>query len=133
MGHFLPFYPLPSKNPPKNQNFTNMKKIARETIILHMCTKNHNHTRYGSWYMEWDFLIFWAISCTCTPLTTWKIKILKKWEKHLEMSSFYTCVPKITIIWCMLPDYMECDRHNFLSFWDICRPFTPPLNPKIKI
>ena len=32
------------------------------------------------------------------PLTTLKIKILKKQKKHLdEMPSFYTCVPKIII------------------------------------
>ena len=29
---------------------------------------------------------------------------LKKWTNHLEMSSFYTCVTKIIIIWCMLPE-----------------------------
>ena len=28
---------------------------------------------------------------------------------------------------------MECDRHNYLSFWAIFFPFTPLLNPKIKI
>ena len=28
-------------------------------------------------------------------LKTWKIKILKKWKKLLEISSFYICVPKI--------------------------------------
>ena len=28
---------------PKNQNFEKMKKIAGDIIILHMCTKNHNH------------------------------------------------------------------------------------------
>ena len=31
-----------------------MKKIAGDIIILHMCTKNHNHMRYSSWDMEWD-------------------------------------------------------------------------------
>ena len=25
---------------------------------------------------------------------------------------------------------MECNRHNFLSFWTIFCPFTPPNNPK---
>ena len=39
-GHFLPFHP--SKNS-KNQSFEKMKKIAGDIIILHMCTKNHNH------------------------------------------------------------------------------------------
>ena len=28
---------------------------------------------------------------------------------------------------------MECDRHNFLSFWAIFLPFKPLLTPKIKI
>ena len=34
MGHFLPFYPLPAKNP-KNQNFEITKKIPGDIIILH--------------------------------------------------------------------------------------------------
>ena len=45
LGHFLPFYPL--KNP-KNQNFEKMQKIAGDIIILHMCTKIHNHMMYSS-------------------------------------------------------------------------------------
>ena len=32
----------------------NWKKIAQDIIILHMCTKNHNHMRYSFWDMEWD-------------------------------------------------------------------------------
>ena len=30
------------------------KKIAGDIIILHMCTKNHNHMRYSSWDTKWD-------------------------------------------------------------------------------
>ena len=64
--------------------------------------------RYSSWDMELhrqdSFLSFRAIFCPFTPLTTWKIKTLRKWKKHLDMSSFYTYVPKITVIWCMLPE-----------------------------
>ena len=43
MGHLLPFTPSP-----KNQNkseFEKMKKSAVKIIILHMCTKDHNHMR----------------------------------------------------------------------------------------
>ena len=93
LGHFFPFYPL--KNP-KNQNFENKKKIAGDIIILHMFTKNHNYMMSGSWDTEWDkqdFLSFWAIfDLLLPPLTTRKIKILKKWEKFLEIS-FYTFAP----------------------------------------
>ena len=43
MGRFLPFY-----SPPKTlkyQNFEKMKRTAGDIIILHTCTKNHNHIR----------------------------------------------------------------------------------------
>ena len=59
---------------PKNQNFEKMKKKKKKKsleiyIILHMCTKNHNHTRYSSWDMEWDRLFghFGPFFCTLTP------------------------------------------------------------------
>ena len=54
-------YFLPPKNT-KNKKFWKMKKFAGD-IILHMCTKNHNHIIYSSWDTEWDrqnFLSFWA-------------------------------------------------------------------------
>ena len=39
---------------PKNQAFEKMIKIVGDTIILHMCTKIHNHMTYSSWDMDWD-------------------------------------------------------------------------------
>ena len=68
--------------------------------------------------MECDrfFLSFLAIFCTFTLLTTWKIKILKKWEKRLQLSSFYTCLPKIRIIWCMLPEIWSVTDRFFIIF-----------------
>ena len=70
-----------------------------------------------------SFLTFWAIFWSLTLLTTWKIKILKKWKKHLEILSFYTCVPQITIIWGMVPDTWS-STDQILSFWVIFCPFT---------
>ena len=58
-----------------------MKKSAGDIIILHMCTKNQNHMKYGSWDLEWDrqnFLSFMLIFCPFTPITTSIIKIKKK-------------------------------------------------------
>ena len=43
-----------------------------------------------------NFMSFWTIFWPFTlssPLKTPKIKILKNWEKSLEMLSFYTCEP----------------------------------------
>ena len=105
LDHFLPCY---FPNNPKSQNFEKPKKILGDIIILHKCTKNHDHMLYYSWDMMRDrcncYFSFWAIFCPFTPLTAQKIKILKKWKKHLEISSFYICVPKIMIRWCMVPE-----------------------------
>ena len=72
-----------------------------------MCTINDNPMMYGSWDIERDRQIFfsiWIVFCPFTPLKTWKIKILKKWKKHLQISSFYTRVPKIRIICYTVPE-----------------------------
>ena len=56
-----------------------------------------------------------------------------KWKTLLEISPFYTCVPKITIIWYKVPRYMV--RQKILSFQANFCPFThphptpPPLPP----
>ena len=137
-----PLTPSPP-NIPENQNFEKMKKASEDFIILHLCTKNHNHMMYACWYMECDRHIFCHFRPFFSPFTkllTLKIKIwkkrrafillhmctiyenhkmhgswdkrqdgrdhllpfdpnkpknqnLKKWKKHLEILSFYTCVP----------------------------------------
>ena len=65
----------------KNQNFEKIKKTVGDIIILHTCTKNHDHMMHGFWDTELDrqnFLSLWTIFCPFTQLTTWKIKNLKK-------------------------------------------------------
>ena len=44
-------------------------QIAGDIIILHMCTKSHNHMKYSSWDTQLDriFFSFCAIFCTFTP------------------------------------------------------------------
>ena len=91
LGHFFPFTLLPKNL--KNQNFEKVKNTSGDIIILRMCTKNHNHMRYGSWDTEWDrqnFLSLWAILCLFTLQSTWKIKILKKWKKKAYRYHHFT-------------------------------------------
>ena len=99
--HFRLFFDLLPPSSPKNKNFKIMKKIIRDIIILHKCTKNHNHMLYCSWYMVCDrsnwYSSFWTIFCPFTPITAQKIKI-KKMKKGLEISSFYTIVATVMII-----------------------------------
>ena len=87
-GPFLPFYP-PSN--PENKNFEKMKKTPGDIIISHKCAINDNYMMYDSWDMKCNrhnFLLSWAIFCPFTPLTILKIKILKRWKKQFEISSF---------------------------------------------
>ena len=81
---------------------------------------------YGSWDIRHggqSILSFWTSFCPLTLRTTRKIRILKKFKKHLEILLFYTCVPQMTIIWCMVPeigsvtDIIFCHFEPFLSFY----------------
>ena len=98
-------------------------KIAGDIIILHMCTKNHNHMRYSSWDMEWEFFFghFGPIFALYLrpPLTTQITKIFKEWKKHLLEISFWTCATKNTIKWCMLTQVWSATDISFSHF----RPF----------
>ena len=62
LGHFLLFYP---SNRPKNLNLKNVKKTPGDIIILHKCTKNHDHMLHCSWDMVHNrcncYFSFWAI------------------------------------------------------------------------
>ena len=42
---FCPFNPLPAQ---KMKIFLKMKKTPRDIIVLHNCTKNHDHMLYHS-------------------------------------------------------------------------------------
>ena len=62
------------------------------------------------------------------PLTTRKIKTLKKRKNYLEMSSFYKCLPKTTITWCMLPEIWSATNIIFChlgTFFDLLPYYWP--------
>ena len=111
MSHFLPFLgggggPKNKKqNKNKNQNFEYMKKVAGDIIILHMYTTNYNHMRYCTWdtECETEFFVILGHFLPFHPPNN-----LEK-----EMSSFYKCVPKITIIFICFLRHIACNRHNF--------------------
>ena len=133
-GWFLPFYPHPPKHP-KNQNFEKIKKKLLEVSSFYKCEPKTSHVRYGSWETESDrqnFLSFWAICCPFTPLLTPNIKIWKKCKKNLEILSFYTCVPQMKIISCMVwfLRYKGMRGSVFCHFGPSFAPSDPPNNWK---
>ena len=133
LDHFLPFYLL---NNPKNQNIEKMKKLLEDIIILHMCNINYNHMMYGPWDTEHDrenFLSFWTIFCTFSLLTHPKNKKFEKMKKKpRDMIILHMCTIDDSHMMYGSWD-MECNRHNFLSFWTVFCPFTPLTTQKNKI
>ena len=103
-------------------------------IILHMCTKNHNHLRYGSWDMEWDifFCHFGGSFCPLTLLTTQKIKIHIKMKNASGDIILLMCTKNLDHMMYASWD-IEYDRHDFLSFWAIFCIFNLLTTLKIEI
>ena len=101
-----------------------------DIIILHKCTKNHDHTLYCSWDRARDgcncYFSFWAILCPLTPLTAQKINFLKKMKK---MSGDIIILHKRA----------KYNDHILYGSWDMAHdefhfglflPFHPPNSPK---
>ena len=90
---------------------------------------------------------FCAIFCTFTPLKAQKPKVQKKKKriKHLEISSFYTNVPKIMIICYNGPEIWHLANATFIfQLGPFCvlfppatpvspPPLSPPLLPSITV
>ena len=70
------------------------------------------------------FLPFYTPPPPTVLLKTQDIRILKKWKQLLEISSFYTSVPKTTITWGMVPEMWSETYRIF--FRAIFCPFSPP-------
>ena len=110
------------------------EKTTEDIIISHICNTNENHIIYGSCDMQrnrHNFLSFWTIFCPFTPVTNQKIKILKKWKKHLEILSFYTCLPFMKMI-CLVPEIWSA-KDNFFLILDHFWPFYPLKTQRSKI
>ena len=122
LGHF--FLPIYHPQNPKNQH-----------CFTHVHQKSQSH---DAWLLRYImrrrefFVILHIFSPPFTPLTTWKIKILKKCKNHLEMSSFYTWTKNHNHMMYASWD-MECNRQILLSFWASFCKFTPAIIQKTKI
>ena len=75
------------------------------------------------------FLSSRAIFCPYTPLTAWKMKISKQWNKGLEIS-FYTSVPKIMIICYTVPEIWHVTDVLLFFILGYTFPFYPHNSPK---
>ena len=110
-----------------------------------VCALFFNLSKFGSWFLCAqkqlqtsktpcftpcrNFQHFGPFFRPFSPLITWKIKIL----------TFKKAPGGIIILHiCTINDHhmmhgswdMECNKHNFLSFWMVFCPFTPPMDPE---
>ena len=111
--------------------------VPKITIIYYPTTHAYHEWRsYDVWFLRYkawqSFLSLWATFCPLTPLTTWKVKVLKKIKKGLKILSFYICILQMMIIWCMVPEIWSAADMIFFVILDYFCPFTPLTTQKIK-
>ena len=114
-----------------------MKKPPGDIIILHSCNINDSHIMYGSWdtkHNRQGFLSSWTIFVLLPPLTTWKIKILRKWKKCLEILSFpHVCHKWQSYdVWFLRYGAWRTQLFVILDHFLYLHHPPPPNNPKIQ-
>ena len=140
---FCPFNTHPPLPPTTTQRIKILKKWKKSPgdVILHKCTINGNHEIYGSWDMKCNWHNFLVILGHFLPFyhpTFPKNENIKKMKKTLNISSFYTSVPKIMIIGYAVPGIRRVTDviviFYFGLFFALLPPPPPPLTArKIKI
>ena len=155
--HFGLLFVLLPPNNPENQNFEKMKKTfgnitilnmstinenPGNIIILHKCTKTHDHMLYCSWDMMHDrcncYLFILSNFFPVYPPHSPKNENMKKLKKtDIIISSRYHHLIQVYInhdhVLCCSWDLM-CDRCNcYFSFRAIFCPFTPLKTRKMRI
>ena len=98
----------------KNQNFEKMKNTLEISLfytsapeIMIICYTVSEIWRVADVICIFHFGLYFAI----LPPYQHKNQIEKKKKNCLEISSFYTCVPKIMITWCTIPEtWCKTDR-----------------------
>ena len=131
--HFGPFFALLPPNNSKNQN---LKKCKSHLEIYHFTDECHQWKSYDVWFLRYgacgrqNVLSFWTVFCPFTPLTTRKIKVLKKQkEKPGDIIILHMCTINIDQ---MRYGSRDIKRNRCLLFWTIFCPFPPLTTQKIK-
>ena len=130
LGNFLTFHPL---NSPKNKNFKKKKRkktpghtsfYASTPKIMIIC-----YTVLEIWCVTDVIVIFhfWLVFALLPP-NSLKNENFNKMEKYLEISSFYTSVPKIMIICHTIPERWHATYIIVIFHFGLFLPFYSPKN-----
>ena len=133
--HFRSIFALLPHYWPQQSKFgKNVKNNWRYYPFIHV---HHKSRSYDVWFLRYKVQrtkFFWHYGpffCPFTLLTTKKKQNFEK-IKHLETLSFYTCVPQMTIISCLVPKISSVTDRIF-SILCYFLPFYPLTIQKIKI
>ena len=93
----------------------------------------HKWQSYDVWFLKYgvqwtEFFIIMDHFLPFYPLTTRKIKILKKWKRTLEIL-FYKCEPRIIICYTVPEIWHVTDVVFIFSFWLFFYSLPPTLTP----
>ena len=119
-----------------------MRKIEKNTWRHHHFTQvYHKRQSYDIWFLKYEvqqtelFCHPGPSFCPFPSLTAWKIQISKKKKKKksLEISPFYTSVPKFMIIGYTVPEILHVtDNFHFGLYFSLLASNSPK-NEKFKI
>ena len=135
--HFGLFFALPCPpNNSKNQNFKKMKKKQKKNTwrYYHFTQVYHKWQSHDVWFLRYqtwrtEFCVILDHFLPFTPIPR-KIKILKTWKQDLEISSFYTNVPKIMMICYTVPEIWRITDLIVIFHFGIFFALLPPNSPQ---
>ena len=103
-GLFFSLLSPPSNSPKNVIFFKKMKKAPGDIIILHKCTKNHDHRLHCSWDMAHNGCNFFHFGLFFAHLPPKKSKFQKNEKNSWRYHHFTHVYPKIMIRWCTVPE-----------------------------
>ena len=127
MSHFLLFYPPKT---PKNQIVKKWKNCRIYFTHVHQISHPYDarFLKFGvRWRNFFSIMLFFALPSYPFYLPG-KPKFWKDEKGTLEMSSFYTFLSEMKIIWCTVPEIWSV-RPEFFVILDQFLPFCYPLTP----
>ena len=120
MSFYTPPSPVATQRAKKHLEISSFYTSVQKILIICYTVPEIWHATHVVviFHFELFLLPFWAIFCLFISPTAQKIKISKKQNKKkktekkptknkLEISLFYTCVPKIMISWCTVLEILR--------------------------
>ena len=120
----------PALTTQKTKNWKNVKNSLRNYPFTHVQYKSRSH---DTWFLRYKvqrtkFFVILGNLLPFDPCNNPKNQNLNN-KKRLKIISFYKCVPKIKIIWCMIPEIWSAKDRIFSHFEPFFALFTHhPLN-----